>query len=147
MVNSQLSFPYLRHPLVVSALILTFLNDHFLKHQFPNFLTGKISDFTGVFYFPLFIYALIVFAASPSARHTHINRIGLLLSIIFTDALFVVFKYTDARIWLSEIFNNYLFKIQITPDITDLYALNVNFITYIFARRYFKQTRSVEIVA
>jgi hypothetical protein len=135
-----LSFPYLRHPIVISSLLLTFFNDHFFKQQFSHFLTGKISDFTGVFYFPLFAYALWVFIKSPFLKHNSINKTGMIFCILMTDILFVVFKYTEARIWLSELFNNYIFKIEIVPDPTDLSALTVNIATYIFARRYFEKS-------
>ncbi len=140
MVNPQLSFPYLRHPLVLSALFLTFLNDHFLKHHFSNFLTGKISDFTGIFYFPLFMYAISVFIKSPTARHNHISKTLLLVCILVTDVLFLTFKYTEARVWLSELFNNYLFKIEIVPDVTDISALVMNAATYCFALSYLSES-------
>lgn len=140
MVNSQLSFPYLRHPLILSALVLTFLNDHYLKYQFPNFITGKISDFTGIFYFPLFIYALCVFIKSPNTRHNSINKTGLLICILTTDILFLSFKYTDARIWLLEVFNSYLFKIEIVPDLTDICALVMNAATYFFSLSYLNES-------
>jgi hypothetical protein len=135
-----LSFPYLKHPLVIGALILTFLNDHFLKHQFHNFLTGKISDFTGIFYFPLFIYALCVFIKSPLVRHNYINKTGLLICILVTDVLFLAFKYTEARVWLSEVFNNYFFKIEIVPDVTDISALSMNAATYFFSLNYLNES-------
>ena len=135
-----MSFPYLKHPVVISSLILTFLNDHYLKYQYSNFVTGKISDFTGIFYFPLFIYALAVFFKARQAHPAKISKMGLLMSILITDILFVFFKYTALRIWLTDFFNNYIFKIQIVPDITDLSALSMNLFTYWFASQYFKKT-------
>lgn len=135
-----MSFPYLRHPLVLSALLITFLNDHFLKHHFSIFLTGKISDFSGIFYFPLFIYALCVFIKSPNARHDYIDKTGLLISILMTDVLFLTFKYTEARVLLSELFNNYLFKIEIVPDATDISSLVMNVATYFFALSYLSES-------
>ncbi|HSO31586.1 MAG TPA: hypothetical protein VLT33_03690 [Labilithrix sp.] len=40
-------------PLLAVALLI--VNDHVLKHQFPGFVTGKLSDFAGLFFFPLLL--------------------------------------------------------------------------------------------
>lgn len=44
-------------PLFVAALFLLLLNDHVLKYSFPGWLTGKLSDFAGLFVFVSFFYA------------------------------------------------------------------------------------------
>lgn len=41
-------------PLFVLALSLLLLNDFFLKYYFHNAFTGKLSDFAGLFIFPIF---------------------------------------------------------------------------------------------
>ena len=126
------NFSYLTHPIVLAALLLTAVNDHYLKYQFHNFLTGKISDFSGLFFFPLFLFALIEFVKSPQSLHTQIKKMQLIISIIITDALFVLFKYTFLRDYLVEILN-----IRIVPDVTDLVAMSMNWVTYFFASKYF----------
>lgn len=47
------------HPLFLSSLFLLLLNDISLKYEFHNGLTGKLSDFTGLFVFALFLIVLI----------------------------------------------------------------------------------------
>lgn len=42
-------------PLFILALGLLLLNDFYLKHEFSNFLTGKLSDVSGLFLFPYFL--------------------------------------------------------------------------------------------
>lgn len=126
------NFPYLTHPTVLAALIITALNDHYMKHQFHNFYTGKISDFSGLFFFPLFLYAMIEFVKSPQDLHRVIKKKQILYMIIVTDILFVVFKYTVLRDHLIS-----LFSLSITPDYSDLVALVVNWPTYLIARKYF----------
>ncbi len=37
---------------VAMAIVVTAINDHFLKAACPGALTGKISDFGGLFFFP-----------------------------------------------------------------------------------------------
>lgn len=44
-------------PLFLIALVLLLLNDHVLKYAYPGWLTGKLSDFAGLFVFVLFFYA------------------------------------------------------------------------------------------
>src|SRR5437870_3549043 len=41
-------------PGFVAGLILLLLNDHVFKVLSPNWITGKLSDFSGLFIFPLF---------------------------------------------------------------------------------------------
>jgi hypothetical protein len=47
------------------GLLLLLVNDHFLKLYYPNWLTGKLSDFTGLLIFPLFLAYLF----PRQARH------------------------------------------------------------------------------
>ena len=47
-----------RSPLFLLGLFLLVLNDFVLKEAFGNLLTGKLSDFAGMFIFPLFWLAL-----------------------------------------------------------------------------------------
>jgi hypothetical protein len=55
----------LLHPFFLLSLALLLLNDFYLKYQFHNGFTGKLSDFTGLFAFTVFLLALF-----PSAKKT-----------------------------------------------------------------------------
>jgi hypothetical protein len=55
MKNKNLSL--LLSPLFLAGTSLLLLNDFFLKPYFHNFLTGKLSDFAGLFVFPIFFAA------------------------------------------------------------------------------------------
>lgn len=48
----------LSRPLFILALGLLLLNDFYLKYEFSNFLTGKLSDIAGIFLFPYFLSSL-----------------------------------------------------------------------------------------
>lgn len=67
-MKHSLRLHLLTSPLFICGLIVLLLNDHWAKMTFGNFLTGKISDFAGLFIFPLFLlaffpsYKKIVFA-------------------------------------------------------------------------------------
>jgi hypothetical protein len=52
-------FTYLLTPVYLGALVLLVLNDFIFKPCYANFLTGKISDFAGLFLFPVLICALL----------------------------------------------------------------------------------------
>lgn len=56
MINSRLDI--LARPLFILALGLLLLNDFYLKYEFSNFLTGKLSDIAGLFLFPYFLSSL-----------------------------------------------------------------------------------------
>ena len=43
----------------VIGLTVLILNDFYLKYEYGNFVTGKLSDFAGLLIFPMFIAAII----------------------------------------------------------------------------------------
>lgn len=62
------------NPYFIVGLIVLLLNDFYLKYQFGNFVTGKLSDFAGLLIFPMFVTSII-----PSLR----KKISLLSGIGF----------------------------------------------------------------
>lgn len=58
---------WLLHPAFIAALVLLVVNDHVLKAQFGNALTGKLSDFAGLFALAYFLSAM----AGRGARAIH----------------------------------------------------------------------------
>jgi hypothetical protein len=55
----------LLHPAVLLGVVLLLLNDHILKARFPSFWTGKLSDFAGLFFFPLLVIPALALTLSP----------------------------------------------------------------------------------
>ena len=47
------------NPYFVIGLTVLILNDFYLKYEYGNFVTGKLSDFAGLLIFPIFIAAII----------------------------------------------------------------------------------------
>jgi hypothetical protein len=43
----------LLHPAALAAIALLLANDHWLKHAHPGVVSGKLSDFAGLAFFPL----------------------------------------------------------------------------------------------
>lgn len=47
------------NPFFIVGLAILLLNDFYLKYEFGNLLTGKLSDFAGLLIFPMFIASII----------------------------------------------------------------------------------------
>lgn len=55
----SISLRCLSHPITFLSICLLLLNDHVLKQIAPSHLTGKLSDFAGLFFFP-FLLAIVI---------------------------------------------------------------------------------------
>jgi len=98
-------------PPFLLGLSLLLLNDFYLKGRFHNALTGKLSDFAGLFIFPLFFVALC-----PRLRR---------FVYIATALLFVFWKSALSQP-LIDAWNAFaFFKVWRVVDYTDLLALLV----------------------
>lgn len=105
-------------PLFLLSLFLLLLNDFYLKAQFGNFITGKLSDFAGLFVFPLFFSAFL-----PKRK---------LEIYILTGFLFIFWKspYSQSLINFWNIFG--ILKIGRTVDFTDLSALLILPVSFVY---------------
>ena len=113
------SFHLLGSPGFVSGLFLLLLNDFVLKEQFHNGLTGKLSDFAGLFVFPLFWSAFF-----PRRKA---------LIYVSSAALFVFWKSGYSQ-FLIEGWNSLpFFGIQRTVDYSDLWALLILPLSYMYS--------------
>jgi hypothetical protein len=100
---------WLLHPLPLAAILVTAANDHLLKGSglLPGWVTGKLSDFGGLFFFPLLVAAVL--RAKTAAART--------IVVVATGALFAAFKLSPrACAWIAPI-------AAVRPDATDLIAL------------------------
>jgi hypothetical protein len=104
------------NPLFVGALVILLFNDFFLKSHFYNFITGKLSDITGLFIFPLFWIAFF-----PKYRKQ---------ICIFTALFFIFWKSELSQVIINSWNALSLFNISRVVDYTDLFALPVIFFSY-----------------
>src|SRR3990172_2549922 len=58
-------------PITLASVALLLINDHVLKRLAPSWLTGKLSDFAGLFFFP---YVVLAFAALVRLAFTSLQR-------------------------------------------------------------------------
>ena len=95
----------------LTGLLVLLLNDLVLKGQFHNGLTGKLSDFAGLFVFPLFWTAFF-------PRHRR-------FVFVATAVLFVFWKSGYSQFVIEGWNSLPFFGIERTIDYTDLAALLV----------------------
>jgi hypothetical protein len=104
----------------IFGLILLLLNDHYLKDTYHNWFTGKLSDFAGLFIFPLF------FVAWNARFSQHIYWLTAILFILWKSPL------ADP---LIEVFNQLeMLHISRVLDWTDLWALSILPFSYFYQR-------------
>jgi len=114
----------LKSPLFVLGLGLLLLNDFYFKTEFSNWLTGKLSDVSGLFIFPLFLTVIF-----PQFKRT----------CFFATVLLFIFWKTPISTPLIEIVNNSGIPIGQTIDLTDLWTLLILPLSFKYERSNFTQ--------
>lgn len=95
----------------LAGLLILLLNDLYLKESYGNWFTGKLSDFAGLFIFPLFIGL--------------VNSKRIWLNYVFSAVFFVFWKSelsTEFLFCVNRIFHTEFFRVV---DYTDFIALSV----------------------
>lgn len=100
----------------IFCLGILLLNDFYLKTAYPNWLTGKLSDFSGLYIFASFFAALFS------------NQKRLVYWV--SGFLFVLWKSPYSQSFI-DFFSLNLYPIQRVEDITDLIALTVLPLAYL----------------
>ncbi len=126
-----MKFPgFFVHPIPLFFVFILALNDHYLKYVWPGWITGKLSDFCGLFFFPLFLCALIYFFARFTWR-------GLISAILITDLVFAAIKlWSPATEFYLGLMANWGYSARVVKDPWDLIALGVNPLLLWHARRF-----------
>jgi hypothetical protein len=120
------------HPLPLAAALFLAVNDHWLKGSgfIPAWLTGKLSDFFGLFFFPALCFSTVagLFACldRPLKHPFFLNT-----SIV----LLVGFGFVAANLWPT--FNDYLAVCWMhkAMDPTDLVALPALVLSWLWIKR------------
>lgn len=120
------------HPLPLAAVLLLALNDHLLKGAglLPGWLTGKLSDVVGLFFFPALLTAAVRGMASllgrPPPRAGGALGLG---AVLLTGAVFTAAKLWPAlNIMLARSWG------LLAMDPTDLLALPVLGLAWLWLR-------------
>ena len=118
-MSNQQSYRVLLSPLFIFSLFVLLLNDFLLKQQFSNALTGKLSDFAGLFVFALFFAAFF-----PHRR----------LAVCVSTAVIFTFWKSPFSQSLIEFWNaTMFFSVRRVVDSTDLLALSVLPFSYFYS--------------
>lgn len=96
--------------LFLVSIFLLLLNDLYLKEQFHNFLTGKLSDFVGLFAFSYFFSVLFI------------KNIKLIY--VLTGILFIFWKSSSSQ-FVIDYLHNFGIGFDRIVDYSDLFALLV----------------------
>ncbi len=97
------------------GLTLLFFNDWVWKYQYHNWFTGKLSDFTGLMIFPIFVSLLF-----PKFKKQIVYATGI---------GFIIWK-TPIVDGIIDFWNTYFFTIQRVVDYSDYIALIVLPLSY-----------------
>src|SRR5262245_58340441 len=62
------------HPAALLAIAVLVANDHVLKDAWPGWLTGKLSDFAGLTFFPLLLVSICSLVRPPGAVADIVRR-------------------------------------------------------------------------
>src|SRR6187402_2616572 len=81
------------HPIPLAAVALLILNDHLWKGGgvIPGWITGKISDFAGLFFFPVLLTVLVEAAWRRRGEGASRRRIAW-SSVVLTGVVFAALK-------------------------------------------------------
>ena len=109
----------LASPAFVAAVLLLLINDFVLKPQIGNAVTGKLSDFAGLFAFPFFWSAFFVRYRVPIYWGT--------------AAAFLLWKLPLSDPWIDAWNSASTFQVARVVDPSDLLALAVLPLSYGFA--------------
>ena len=120
---------------VLAALALTAVNDHWGKVAAPGWITGKLSDFAGLYFFPYLAVALVALVielvarvrGARGARAWRPSARGFAGLLVVEAAFFVALKTSPAlAAWTGEAWSTLFgLRSRFVPDPTDLLALFV----------------------
>ena len=114
----------LSHPFALAAIFLLLVNDHVLKGVAPSLLTGKLSDFAGLVFFPMLGVVVLAFVLGLERRQG--PRLAA-VAFAATGAAFALLKavapVNAAALALADRWLG--IRLQLALDPTDLWALAV----------------------
>lgn len=122
-------------PLPLLAVALMGLNDHYLKWQFGNAVTGKLSDFAGCFFLPLFTSAVLSLVTSWTLR-TRV-MVGAALTLLTFGGMKISQPVADASCAGLDAIGRHLGTGcgRIIADPTDLMALPMIVVAVMYGLR------------
>lgn len=117
------SLSVLTHPLSVIAMMVLFVNDHFLRIHYPSWITGKLGDFAWLYFSPLALAFVLAFILPRCLGGN--SRAIILISIGLICGIFLLGKTSvQVNAWMREGIGLFLRRpVSLHRDPTDLIAL------------------------
>jgi hypothetical protein len=140
----------LLHPMAIAAVVVLLVNDHLLKAHFQGIVTGKLSDFAGLVFFPLLLLTLVDAVWRLARGRSGLTQPALFLCVVVTGLVFIAIKTTDfgadafRRVWATLQWPARAFaahrlvpigRVNLVKDATDLAALPMLLVAYWVGRR------------
>jgi len=122
--NRTVDLATLAHPIVLLSIAILLINDHVLKANYPSWVTGKLSDFAGLLFFPILLSAILNIICRP----LNISSRPIAMAVFgFTGIWFGLIKIHPLFGDLTETFLSGLLsmRVQIICDPADLIALGM----------------------
>lgn len=134
----------LSHPLSLFAIVILLVNDHILKVVMPSSLTGKLSDFAGLFFFPFLLAGLLgLVGESLGASSRRIARIALGLTALWFAGIKTIPALNTFTAEVAEVFLGHPTFYVLDP--TDLLSLVVLPFAWNLWRRMEEERRAVSL--
>jgi hypothetical protein len=128
------------NPIPCTAVSVMVLNDHYLKRAYPGALTGKLSDFAGVFFFPLLFAAIwtsLEWVTLQSLSRAGLTRPKLLVGVTLTAMAMLLLKLLPSvGEWVDQAFATVGVRSEIVADPADLFSLTMLPLSYHYGKRY-----------
>ena len=123
--TARLPIGEMLHPITLAAVILLAVNDWLLKPSLvPHWLTGKLSDVTGLIVAPLFMTALVGLLLRVIGKQARLTQRRLLLAIASVAIVFIAVKSSQGSAdFVVRIWRIVFTHARIVADPTDLLAL------------------------
>lgn len=99
--TSALAGEVLLQPTLLIALGLWIVNDHFLKHLAPGWITGKLSDVACLIALPLLLLASVELTFPAWARHHRSSVLGL--SVFLAGVVMVLINVSVRAVEVYEV--------------------------------------------
>lgn len=95
------------NPYFIVGLIVLLMNDFYLKYEYGNFITGKLSDFAGLLIFPMFVATIIPRLNKSISLLTGLGFILWKLPL-FTPVIDFINQYSFVTVYRTIDYSDYI---------------------------------------
>ncbi|MEM7646055.1 MAG: hypothetical protein AAF203_04025 [Pseudomonadota bacterium] len=139
-IKMALGAPFLLTPLTFFVVVGLYLNDHHWKVTYVSWWTGKLSDFLGLFFLPVFLCAglqigrsALSFFLKNSDFRSSLKRETIMGCSLLSGIFFIFLQlHPMAPNLFDQGVSLFGFRAYVTQDASDLMALPMVFLSYLY---------------